>query len=155
MGFIFMWVIPIIIAYFSVWIWNRTKRKIVLLSIFGFMVLLVISSVIFDELNKPKKLVESTKSYLMHIRLQLESYKESTGNYPTTVQGINALITRPANVSGWFGPYLPYERNDSWGNHYRYRYPRTKGRPFDLWSAGPDGKDGTEDDISWPLPLVN
>jgi hypothetical protein len=57
-------------------------------------------------------------------------------------------------VKGWAGPYLDKEElpSDPWGNPYQYAYPPENGTMDfpDIWSAGPDGEDGTEDDIcSW------
>jgi general secretion pathway protein G len=82
----------------------------------------------------------------------LLAYKANTGNYPTTEQGLQALIVCPDGVNGWRGPYLDKATLpvDPWGNQYRYTYPSTHGQSigkYDCWSAGPDGQDGTADDI--------
>jgi len=81
------------------------------------------------------------------------------GAYPSTSEGLQALITVPAgNADRWRGPYIMVKGDqnkillDPWGNPYQYRYPgihNTTG--YDLWSKGPDGRDGTADDIgNWP-----
>ncbi len=69
------------------------------------------------------------------------------GSYPTTEQGLTALIEDPG-VEGWEQPFLTRRSfNDPWGYEYRYRIPASRGINFDLFSVGPDGQEGTEDDI--------
>ncbi len=72
----------------------------------------------------------------------LDQYRLDTGRYPTTEQGLNALLTRPANEPRWQGPYLrkgvPL---DPWGNPYQYRSPGEK-TDYDLLSLGKDGQPG-------------
>ena len=75
-------------------------------------------------------------------------YQVDYGVYPTTAQGLNALITPAAGLKVWHGPYyqapLP---SDPWGHAYVYRSPGANGAAFDLFSCGPDGKEGTGDDV--------
>jgi general secretion pathway protein G len=72
----------------------------------------------------------------------LDQYRLDTGRYPSTEQGLNALLTRPANEPKWQGPYLrkgvPL---DPWGNPYQYRSPGEK-TDYDLLSLGKDGQPG-------------
>ena len=87
-------------------------------------------------------------------------YKIHMGHYPSTENGIQALITCPTNepAASWHGPYI---KNDSvpldpWKVPYQYSYPSTHnqtGGKYDCWSAGPDGQSGTADDIgNWAPP---
>lgn len=72
----------------------------------------------------------------------LDLYKLDTGNYPTTEQGIAALIQRPAGVGGWNGPYVRSEAAplDPWNRPYAYRFPSARpGREVDVCSTGPKG----------------
>jgi general secretion pathway protein G len=80
----------------------------------------------------------------------LLTYKMNTGTYPTTEQGLRALIVAPEGVNNWHGPYLTTKDipTDPWKNEYHYRFPGTHNTAgYDCWSAGPDGQDGTADDI--------
>jgi len=91
----------------------------------------------------------------------LNSYQQSVGEFPTTQQGLQALRTPPADFpksKKWQGPYLNPEVSkhplnlelplDPWGNPYHYRSPGIHHPDrFDVWSVGPDGVDGTADDI--------
>jgi len=88
------------------------------------------------------------------IELGLVPYKIDTGNYPTTEQGLNALMKQPAGKEGkWKGPYLKELPNDPWDNPYQYRYPGSKNingsKGYDVWSLGPDGVEGADDIGNW------
>jgi general secretion pathway protein G len=79
-------------------------------------------------------------------------YKLATGHFPTTEQNLKALIAAPDGESGWRGPYLADNikdvPKDPWGNYYQYQYPGTHNtNSYDCWSMGPDGQNGTADDI--------
>ncbi|HUJ10436.1 MAG TPA: type II secretion system major pseudopilin GspG [Verrucomicrobiae bacterium] len=100
---------------------------------------------------------ESEKARLVATRHQIDAYKTALGLYdldngmfPTTEQGLNALISQPPNLPNWKGPYLdpPVIRKDQWGHDFIYRYPGQKiPSGFDLFSVGPNGVEGDEDDI--------
>jgi general secretion pathway protein G len=76
----------------------------------------------------------------------LDHYKLDTGSYPTTEQGLEALISPPAGVTKWNGPYIKQRQVplDPWGNPYIYE---SDGEDFVLFSAGKDGQPNTEDDV--------
>jgi general secretion pathway protein G len=96
------------------------------------------------------------KADILTLRCQLVAYEVDHGHYPTTRQGLMALIARPPNppeAERWKGPYLegPNLRGDPWGHAFRYQWPgRRHPEKFDLWSIGPDGVEGTDDDILGP-----
>jgi general secretion pathway protein G len=72
----------------------------------------------------------------------LEMYKLDVGSFPTTEQGLQALITRPTTNARWNGPYVKGDNVplDAWGHPYLYRSPSTRpGRGYDLCSKGPNG----------------
>ncbi|MBL4848874.1 MAG: type II secretion system major pseudopilin GspG [Planctomycetes bacterium] len=83
----------------------------------------------------------------------LDTYEADNGAYPSTAQGIEALSAAPTTApapKNWQGPYLKGQvPNDPWGKPYVYRSPGTKNKSsYDLSSVGPDGSEGTEDDIT-------
>jgi general secretion pathway protein G len=102
---------------------------------------------------------QSQRAKLVATQRQIDAYKTALGVYeldngvfPTTEQGLQALITQPAggNLPNWKGPYLdpPVLRPDPWGHNYVYRYPGQKiTNGYDLFSPGPNGIEGDEDDI--------
>ena len=76
----------------------------------------------------------------------LDLYRLEVGRYPDEIDGLQALIERPATAEHWNGPYLKKRESliDPWGNPYIYRYPGEHGE-FDLYSLGADGSEGGED----------
>ena len=79
----------------------------------------------------------------------MQLYSIHMNGYPTTAEGLNALMKAPSSAgSRWRGPYLKEDPVDPWGSDYQYKAPGTQsGKPYDLWSMGPDKKNGGGDDI--------
>ena len=102
-----------------------------------------------------------TISRLETVRDALHKYAiDSGGRFPTTDQGLEALMHRPATgpqPRNWQGPYLdgPSTLNDAWGRPFHYVEPGAGDppRPYDLWSLGADGAEGGSeadaDILSW------
>ena len=112
------------------------------------VILALLASVLTTVVVKRIEEGRRTKA-LMDIKTMeeaLDLYKVDTGYYPTTEQGLEALITPPPDVTNWKGPYLKQKEipMDPWGNEYVYR---SDGESFELFSVGKDGREGTEDDI--------
>jgi general secretion pathway protein G len=82
------------------------------------------------------------------IKSALGQFEVDNGFFPKTLQD---LLTQPSNAKNWHGPYLDKLPIDPWGNPYVYYYPgKHSPNSFDLLSVGPDGKEGTDDDVvSW------
>ena len=86
----------------------------------------------------------------------LKLYNMHVGQFPTTEEGLRALLAKPedeAMAKKWHGPYLDVDPEtglrDPWGLEYQYRSPGEHNEgSYDLWSTGPDKEDGTEDDIA-------
>ena len=81
------------------------------------------------------------------IKSALDEYDVDVGFYPSSLQD---LLQQPRNGKNWHGPYFdpPTIPQDPWGNAYLYAYPgKHNATGYDLWSAGPDGKSGDQDDI--------
>lgn len=74
----------------------------------------------------------------------LELFKLDVGRYPTTEEGLEALVKRPGSVNGWAGPYLKGGvPSDPWGHPYRYTSPGPNGG-IEILSLGSDGAPGGE-----------
>src|SRR5262252_3235266 len=92
----------------------------------------------------------SAKEKVAHLEIErlatsLDMYKLDVGTYPTTDQGLQALITRPSGVTRWSGPYMKQGKvpDDPWGRQYIYRNPSQRpGHEYDLLSLGPTGQPG-------------
>lgn len=87
------------------------------------------------------------------MKTPLTAYRLDMGDYPTTAEGLQALLVAPANKADrWGGPYIEAKGGklplDAWQEPYQYRYPGVKNKGgYDLWSKGIDHVDGTADDI--------
>ena len=81
--------------------------------------------------------------------MALDAFEIDLGRYPTTSEGLRALVEQPSNAEEWQEPYLKTDvPKDQWGNEYVYRYPGQRNKyGYDLYSYGPDGKQGGDDDI--------
>ena len=79
------------------------------------------------------------------------AYRINMGGYPSTEEGLQALLTAPASKADrWRGPYIEGNSipQDPWGEPYLYRYPGVHNKDgYDLWSKGPDKTDGAVDNI--------
>lgn len=75
----------------------------------------------------------------------LDIYRLEIGRYPTSSEGLEALVEKPGSSQNWNGPYLKKSKvpKDPWGYDYGYRSPGEHGS-FDLWSLGADNRDGGE-----------
>lgn len=96
--------------------------------------------------------IELTKSEVQRLKMALMSYEIRSGmEPPTTEQGLQSLVEKPTMepVPHRWTQYLESLPLDPWSRPYRYESPprRSKRDRFDLWSLGPDGIDGTADDI--------
>lgn len=91
--------------------------------------------------------VGTTETALSTVSNALDMYKLSNSQYPTTAQGLDALITPPADAKNYpEGGYLKGGEypTDSWDNELQYVIPGSEGRMYDLFSLGADGQQGGE-----------
>lgn len=108
--------------------------------------------------SRKKANVNAAKSQIGMLRASLETYEVDMKGFPSTEQGLVALIESPESEGGksaWDGPYINKSAlpKDPWGREYQYEYPPTHGKDSnypDIWSLGEDGEDSTDDDVvSW------
>ena len=90
--------------------------------------------------------VNTAKANVAQLESALERFHIHMDRYPTTEEGLNALVEPPsADEKRWRGPYVTRLRPDPWGNPFQYRNPGVQHKSgFDLWSRGADGADGGE-----------
>jgi general secretion pathway protein G len=92
--------------------------------------------------------VAKARQDIQAIGTSLTMYRLDNFKYPTTDQGLKALIQQPADptIRNWRkGGYVSEgSLKDPWGNDYQYVYPGTHGREYDLYSYGADGQEGGE-----------
>lgn len=81
------------------------------------------------------------------LALALDLFDQDVGRYPTSEEGLKALVDGE-EISGWKGTYLKTGlKKDPWGNDYAYSVNQDNARKYVLFSCGPDGQSGTEDDV--------
>jgi general secretion pathway protein G len=96
----------------------------------------------FAQVGKSE--IKTARAQIDALDKALDQYRLDVGHYPSAEQGLNALITRPADEARWDGPYLKKSVPlDPWGNAYVYKQPGEHGE-YDLQSYGKDGHPGGE-----------
>lgn len=85
-----------------------------------------------------------------NIATGLKLYELDNGVFPTTQEGLNALLSKPGSANNWNGPYLERKPIDPWRREYKYISPG-KYRPhdYDLYSLGRDGEESDDDVTNW------
>lgn len=115
---------------------------IVVLVILGLLAA-VVAPRVYDKLAKGKEQIARIQIKEIDGALQLFSF--DMGRFPSSSEGLEALIRNPGNIEAWRGPYLNKAElpKDPWGKAYVYRSPGLHG-DYDLFSFGPDGVEGGE-----------
>lgn len=115
------------------------------------VILTVLAAVVAPKLAGRSKQARITaaRTDISNLETALDSFEMDAGRYPTTDEGLRALVERPPDVAEWHGPFIKRGTpKDPWGNLYDYKYPGDHNtNSYDLSSAGPDGNLGTDDDI--------
>jgi general secretion pathway protein G len=124
---------------------RRAARGFTLLELLVVMVIIgllagYVAPKYFSQVGKSE--VKVAQAQIDSLEKALDQYRLDVGHYPTTEQGLTALMTRPTNEVKWQGPYLKKTAPpDPWGRPYVYKYPGERGE-YDLYSYGKDGQPG-------------
>lgn len=133
---------------------NLGKRTIQGFTLLELLVVMVIIGLLaayvgpkyFSQVGKSE--VKMAQAQIDSLEKALHQYRLDVGQYPTSEQGLNALVTRPGNELKWRGPYLSkMPPPDPWGRPYQYKYPGDRAE-FDLFSLGKDGQPGGTGDAA-------
>lgn len=137
---------------------RRGRRGLTLIELMIVLIILVMLFAIAGPrlLGTQKKAdIKGTKAQIGNFEASLRLYAVDMRTFPSTEDGLAALIKPPADEAKarkWDGPYLDDEvvPADAWGNAFLYEYPPSKGgRDFpNISSPGEDGEPDTEDDIT-------
>ena len=127
---------------------NSRRRAVAGFTLLELLVVMVIIGLLASYVG-PKYFQQVGKSEIKAARAQidgfekaLEQYRIDTGHFPSTEQGLGALVVKPSNEAKWSGPYLKKAPPvDAWGQPYQYKSPGEHG-DFDLFSYGKDGRTG-------------
>jgi general secretion pathway protein G len=100
----------------------------------------------FSQIGKSE--IKATRAQIDGLGKALDQFRLDTGHYPTTEEGLAALVKRPSNEPKWDGPYLTKDIPlDPWGNPYAFKSPGEHGE-YDLISYGKDKQPGGEGDAA-------
>lgn len=115
------------------------------------VILSVLAAVVVPKFTRRSEQARSVaaQTSIANIEVALEAFEVDTGRYPTTEEGLAALIEAPPLISNWRGPYIKRGvPGDPWGNPYVYKCPGDhNANSYDLYSYGPDRQEGGGDDI--------
>jgi general secretion pathway protein G len=139
---------------------NTTQRGFTLMEVLLVLVILVVlmGFAVPSLLGSKKKAdVDAAKTQIGLFRTALEKYALDMNTFPSSEAGLDVLVVEPSDVeeeqlANWAGPYITTSAKeaprDPWGQKYFYAFPSTHESEYpDIWSAGPDTKEGTEDDV--------
>lgn len=134
--------------------WQRgfTLVEIMIVVIIIGLLAALVGPKLFGKLGTAKQ--KTAKAQIAMLGQGLDHLRLDVGRYPTTEEGLKALVEKPAGMDGWKGPYLEKKEipNDPWNRPYIYRCPGQHGE-YDLFSYGLDGVEGgegeNEDVVSW------
>ena len=117
------------------------------------VILTVLAAVVVPKFTNRSEQARLTaaRTDISNIDVALDAYEIDVGRFPTTEEGLRALVEGTASARSWKGPYLKRGiPNDPWGNPYIYRCPgQHNPTGYDLQSFGPDGREGTDDVDNW------
>jgi general secretion pathway protein G len=125
----------------------------VVVVIIGILAVLIVPNIIgrVDDAR-----IAKVKTDLSSLQTSLDMYRIDNGIYPSTDQGLSALVTRPQvppEPLNWRQPYVKRLPKDPWGEFYQYRNPGTHGA-VDIFSFGPSGKENGDEGVwigNWSL----
>jgi len=128
---------------------RRASRGFTLIELL--VVLVILGLIIGIVAPRAVDLLSGAKSDVARIQVEslssaLDLFRLDVGRYPTTQEGLAALVAAPSNAPGWGGPYLDSEDVplDPWSRPYVYQVPGQGGRAYRLLSLGADGQPGGE-----------
>jgi general secretion pathway protein G len=118
-------------------------EMLVVIAIIG-MIMGLIGPRVLNYLSESR--VKTAKIQIQSFSSALDLFYLDTGRYPSTSEGLTALVRPASSMPGWSGPYLKGGNvpNDPWNNPYVYRSPGQHG-PYDIVSYGSDGQEGGTD----------
>ena len=133
---------------------HRTRRAFTLIELLLVLVILgVLAALVVPKFTNRSQQARETaaKADISNIETALNAFEIDTGRFPATEEKLDVLIVAPSGVQSWRGPYLQRGvPKDPWGNPYEYRQPgQHNPSGFDLFSLGPDGREGNDDIGNW------
>jgi len=114
-------------------------------------ILAALAAMVVPKFTRRSQQAKDTAAHvdIANLEVALDAFEIDCGRFPTTQEGLGALVDQPTDTDNWMGPYIKRGLpKDPWGNPYVYQYPgqhNTDG--YDLHSYGADGQEGGDDDV--------
>jgi len=130
---------------------NLSRKHVSGMTLIEILVVLVLIGIVLGIVGGnfigrgEKAKADAARIEIGQIGQSLDLFKLEVGRYPTSQEGLLALISAPPGMTNWNGPYWKKSSipKDPWGNEYKYVAPGQSG-PYDIISYGADGKEGGE-----------
>jgi len=130
---------------------NRYRGFTLLELMVVLLILALLSTIAAPRVIKyvTKAKTQSAKIQVDALAAAVEAFHLDVGRFPTTEEGLSALVDIPATAAGWDGPYIKKRESliDPWHRAYRYRTPGRQ-EAFEVFSFGADDREGGEGDAS-------
>jgi len=132
--------------------WKTRKKGFTFLEIMFVVVIIgiLVGIAVPSLTGKSRKArIMATRANMKSIETALQQFEMNVGSFPTTEQGLEALVKCPSDLDEemWDSPYLKAVPKDAWKGEFIYKFPGEHNADFDLYSKGPDKQEETEDDI--------
>jgi general secretion pathway protein G len=127
---------------------RKVHRAFTLIELLLVLVILaVLAAVVIPKLTGrvQESKIKATVAQISNLKAALETYEQDNGSYPDPADGLNALVSPPANAGAGWHKQMDAVPKDAWGNDFKYEL---NGTDYEITSAGPDGQMGTGDDIT-------
>jgi general secretion pathway protein G len=115
------------------------------------LVLALLATIAAPRVTKSlrKAKAQTAKVQVDALGAAVDSFHIDTGRFPTSDEGLKALVDRPSNSLAWDGPYLKKRDSlvDPWGHPYLYRIPGQHGE-YDIYTLGSDNREGGDGDAA-------
>jgi len=129
------------------------KKSFTLIEIMLVVVIIAaLAAMVFPRLSgrsEQARIAAAKTDISVNIATALKLYELDNGAFPSTEEGLDALLSRPASAINWNGPYLEKKPIDPWGREYKYKSPGQNRPDYDLSSLGRDGRESDDDVVNW------
>jgi general secretion pathway protein G len=128
---------------------GRVRRGFTLIELLLVMVIIsILAAIVVPHFagTGEKARIKAASQDMSNIKTALATFEIDNSRFPTTEEGLGALVTNPGNLKEW-SQTLEKTPVDPWDHPYVYRCPGTNGGDYDLYCTGPSGQDGNADNI--------